>query len=169
MPAPLHRIPRTTPHAGLEARMAAEYLGTKTYDEVATYAELAELTGVNFQERSDLRETACTIARTVYGKEFHAIPGIGLLCLTETGKIGKVVKRQASTYRRTMKDHRILAVVDQTQLSPLEKHQWLVTATVAQHIAFTTHERTIAALTSAATPPLPLLTLAECQDVFKGL
>jgi len=150
------RAPKTDTRAGLEARLLVEYGQALAPGDLFTYEDMQELTGHNCQVRRDLVYTAFEILQTVHGKVFKAITGVGYVCLSEPGKVGKGEDRTQRTFRAALRTRAMLDTVDLAQLTPTDllRHEALQTVTAA--VALYTHERTLGFLGEARVNVLAL-------------
>jgi hypothetical protein len=169
MVSPLRRIPRSSSHAKIVSRTWADHLQQQVPGAEVSYATLKEMTDVDPQERRDLLDTARKLAQRLSGKVFDVITGEGLVCLSESGKLGFVGKRTERVHRSLRKTAQVLATVDQDLLTPLEKHRMLGQMSVIAIAAYVTDSKTGRQLEGKPLHEQYRITPADYQDLFKGM
>jgi hypothetical protein len=171
MATPLRRIPKTGAAMSLATRELIQYLETMQPNDFVTYADLKTLTGVDHQERLlDLLGTARHYLRETYRKEFDLLPGQGVLCLTEAGKVGVMRRRRRELHTRATKSVRIGQTVDLGQLTDSQKYLHLAELSVVGAVSLATHEQTVEELETTHAPRTLLMDPAALKrDLFKGL
>jgi len=153
----------------LATRELIERLRPMQPGDTISYADLTALAGVDVQERRDLLDTARTYLREQHNQVFDVLTNVGLVCLSEAGKIGLGRKRRTFTHHYTTKTTRILQTVDLPQLSPVEKQCWLAEVSISAAVSMATHEQTARQIETQREPRRLLIDPATYKELFKGL
>ena len=166
----VRQIPKTGSAMALATRELVGRLHGMQAQEFVSYANLKALTGIDDQEHLiRLLRTARRYLRRQYQQEFEPIPGRGMLCLTERGKLGYAQKRRREIHNRAKTNVEILQAVDQTQLTSAEKYLHLAELSVNGAVSLATHEQTIVAIEAQHEPQPVLIDPRTYKDLFKGL
>jgi hypothetical protein len=149
-----HRVPPTTPRAGLESRLLVEYMREMQVHEIFTYAEMREYTGEDIQKRRDLMDTARTILRDRYNMIFKPINGVGYIRLDEGEKVRYAAEKTTGLARGSLRNLQLLAAVDLAQLTPVEQGKYYTQQIMMAAVHLYTHEHTRMALEDGTPPPV---------------
>jgi hypothetical protein len=164
---PSQRIPRTSAHAGVDARQLAERLRSMQPGDEVTYAELSALIGVDVQVQRGLLQTARKLVRQAYGLVFDVRTNVGLVCLSSPGMVGFVDNRLERLHRASGRVQDVLACVNPAELTPVEKHRWLAQQSVTAAVGIFAHAKTVGQLAEGGAPPALPVDLEAYRHVFQ--
>jgi hypothetical protein len=141
LPSRVQRIPRDGRYSQ-ETLLLALLFEEKHTGDIVTYEEMQHSTGMDMQIYNGRLQTARRLVRARTGRLFDCLPGVGLICLSEGGKLGRSSRRLQSTHKRLRDVGADLGTVDQSRLSPLERHRHLGLLSVTAIAAWATSEKT---------------------------
>jgi hypothetical protein len=164
------RVPRYSAHTSLAANALMDVLLAVRHGDQVTYQALSEAAGVDVQHaRRDLLLTARRLLLERYDKVFDVILNVGLVCLTERGKVHAVERDLPRVHRAVRKQARVLGAVDAQALTPLERHRRLGLMSAVAMAAYVTAQPTISALEGQPLQQRIELNPADYRHVFEGV
>lgn len=168
--SPVTRVPKTQAALSLATRTLIERLRQLQPGETTTYAELSALAGedIQFTHRGLLQR-----AMDYVWEELHTglevVINVGVQRLTEEQKIGHASRRRRYAHNYSTKTVRRLQTTDLGSLTPLQKHQWMVEASIAAAVSLATAEQTQRQLQEQATPQPVQIDPRQYVGLFQGL
>ena len=170
MADPIQRIPKTGSAMTLATRALIARLHAMQPEEFAPYAEL--LTVADITDQTQLVRLLMTARRYLlrtYRQVFDLVPGQGVLCLTERGKIGLGRKRRREIHTRARRTVEILQATNPTDLSSMERYLLVAELSVSAAVSLATHDKTVTQIEQQRTPSPVLINPNDFKDLFKGL
>ena len=164
---PLHRIPRTSAQAGIDARLLIDRCRTMQQGEFISYAELSALIGKDVQQRRDLLKTMRRVLRAQYSMVFDVEINEGLVCLSSAGIVGRNDKNLQRLYRAAGQSYQDGQCVDPDQLSPLQRYQWMAQQGIVMAVGLFTHPKTLAQHVDAQRVPQLPFNPDDYRDLFR--